>query len=228
MASDCGALLRAGVVDDYFGANFLEPSNSNVSWDYNGHGAGTAQTLAGVNDGVASTNLGVCPKAGPPSSPDLQSTRPSALCTLRRSSHRSLSDQWLFTPCSAADLSWTSERASKLAGTACTPIHTMADVQECKQNFKDQGDTECKYVNHESLSVTPPAKTPIRGGSSVAVARSSAGGFAHTYRCRSSRARLWMGSCMCPSQQPSRASSGARPTLRTSPRWAGASALAST
>ncbi|EIE21403.1 subtilisin-like protein [Coccomyxa subellipsoidea C-169] len=50
-----------GVIDDYFGANFMG-GKTNVSWDYNGHGSGTSAVLGGVNNGDSSSQLGVSPK----------------------------------------------------------------------------------------------------------------------------------------------------------------------
>ena len=38
---------------------------SNMSWDYNGHGSGTSAVLGGPNDGNANSQLGVCPKVVP-------------------------------------------------------------------------------------------------------------------------------------------------------------------
>ncbi len=56
----------AGVVDDYFGANFMDQSQANVSWEQSGgHGTGTAATLGGPNDGNPYTQLGVSPKVDP-------------------------------------------------------------------------------------------------------------------------------------------------------------------
>lgn len=49
------------MIDDYFGANFMN-GQSNMSWDYNGHGSGTSAVLGGPNDGNANSQLGVCPK----------------------------------------------------------------------------------------------------------------------------------------------------------------------
>ncbi|CAL8469682.1 g9223 [Coccomyxa elongata] len=52
-----------GVVDDYFGANFMDQRQANVSWEQSGgHGTGTAATLGGPNDGNPNTQLGVSPK----------------------------------------------------------------------------------------------------------------------------------------------------------------------
>lgn len=56
----------AGVVDDYFGANFMDQKRANVSWEQSGgHGTGTAATLGGPNDGNTNTQLGVSPKVCP-------------------------------------------------------------------------------------------------------------------------------------------------------------------
>ena len=50
------------MVDDFWGANFLDPQQSNNSWDSAGHGTGTACTLGCPNDGNAATGLGIAPK----------------------------------------------------------------------------------------------------------------------------------------------------------------------
>jgi len=53
-----------GVVDDFWGANFLDSQHSNNSWDSAGHGTDTSCTLGCPNDGNSATGLGIAPKVG--------------------------------------------------------------------------------------------------------------------------------------------------------------------
>ena len=56
-------VCHAGVIDDFWGANFLNSQRSNDSWDNAGHGTGTSCTLGCPNDGSTGTGLGVALKA---------------------------------------------------------------------------------------------------------------------------------------------------------------------
>ena len=56
-------VCHAGVIDDFWGANFLNSQRSNDSWDNAGHGTGTSCTLGCPNDGSTGTGLGIALKA---------------------------------------------------------------------------------------------------------------------------------------------------------------------
>ena len=58
-----GRVCHAGVIDDFWGANFLNSQRSNDSWDTAGHGTGTSCTLGCPNDGSTGTGLGIALKA---------------------------------------------------------------------------------------------------------------------------------------------------------------------
>ncbi|CAK0784393.1 hypothetical protein CVIRNUC_007597 [Coccomyxa viridis] len=51
-----------GVIDDFWGANFLNSQRSNDSWDTAGHGTGTSCALGCPNDGSTGTGLGIALK----------------------------------------------------------------------------------------------------------------------------------------------------------------------
>ena len=59
----CADGCHAGVIDDFWGANFLNSQRSNDSWDTAGHGTGTSCTLGCPNDGSTGTGLGIALKA---------------------------------------------------------------------------------------------------------------------------------------------------------------------
>ena len=50
------------MVDDFWGANFLDAQHSNNSWDTAGHGTDTACVLGCPNNGDSATGLGIAPK----------------------------------------------------------------------------------------------------------------------------------------------------------------------
>ena len=56
-------VCHAGVIDDFWGANFLNSQRSNDSWDNAGHGTGTSCALGCPNDGSTGTGLGIALKA---------------------------------------------------------------------------------------------------------------------------------------------------------------------